>query len=213
MLMCLQNIVGLVIEAFLVGTVFVKLTRPKLRAQTLKFSKYAVICKRNNEMCLMFRIGNTRERSRIMDVKLICQLVCSKKTKEGELNNYATSLKVQVDDCDGDLLLIWPITVVHRIDKNSPFFNMSAIELSRSEFEIIVSLEGIIEGTDKSTQATTSYLSNEIIWGHTFEPLMRMGKQNNGYVVHFAKFDNIMIAEYPMCSAADLDKAKINGFT
>ncbi|KAJ8976449.1 hypothetical protein NQ317_000190 [Molorchus minor] len=57
-LMCIQNITGLIIEAFLVGIVFAKMTRPKLRTQTLKFSKYAVIHMFDNTLCISFRAGH-----------------------------------------------------------------------------------------------------------------------------------------------------------
>lgn len=45
--MCVQCIMGVLIQAFMVGIVFAKLSRPKKRAQTLLYSRNAVICHRN----------------------------------------------------------------------------------------------------------------------------------------------------------------------
>ncbi|XP_055309880.1 inward rectifier potassium channel irk-1-like, partial [Sitodiplosis mosellana] len=42
--LCIQCILGVLIQAFMVGIVFAKLSRPKKRAQTLLFSRNAVIC-------------------------------------------------------------------------------------------------------------------------------------------------------------------------
>jgi potassium inwardly-rectifying channel subfamily J, other len=50
-LLCLQSITGVFIQAFMVGIVFAKLSRPKKRAQTLLFSRNAVICHRDGVPC------------------------------------------------------------------------------------------------------------------------------------------------------------------
>ena len=47
---------------------------------------------------------------------------------------------------------------------------MGPRELFKSRFEIIVTLEGIIEATGNTTQARTSYLPNEVRWGHRLAP-------------------------------------------
>lgn len=40
------------------------------------------------------------------------------------------------------LLIIWPVIVIHEIDKNSPFWRMSKADLERENFELIIVLEG-----------------------------------------------------------------------
>ena len=42
------------------GVVFAKLAKPKHRSETVMFSKSAVICKRDDEYCLVFRVGDMR---------------------------------------------------------------------------------------------------------------------------------------------------------
>lgn len=48
----------------------------------------------------------------------------------------------------------------------SPFWTASASDLLNEQFEIIVMLEGTVESTGQSSQARTSYLPSEILWGH-----------------------------------------------
>ena len=55
------------------GLVFAKLSRPKKRAETLLFSKNAVICKRDDELCLLFRVGDMRK-SHIVEVTFLFAL-------------------------------------------------------------------------------------------------------------------------------------------
>jgi len=43
------------------GLVFAKLSRPKKRAQTLMFSKRAVICPRDGQLYFLFRVGDMRK--------------------------------------------------------------------------------------------------------------------------------------------------------
>lgn len=56
----------------MVGVVFSKISRPKKRTQTLMFSKYAVICQRDGQLCLMLRVGDMRKVT-----ILILQLIAS----------------------------------------------------------------------------------------------------------------------------------------
>jgi len=58
------------------------------------------------------------------------------------LNNFQTELCVNADGCDGNLFFIWPMTIVHKIDPDSPFYHLSASDLLQERFEIVVILEG-----------------------------------------------------------------------
>ena len=48
------------IHVFIEGLIFAKLARPKKRAETLMFSKRACICKRDNQLVLLMRVGDMR---------------------------------------------------------------------------------------------------------------------------------------------------------
>ena len=60
---------------------------------------------------------------------------------------------------------------------------MSASEMAHDKFEIVVGLEGTIESTSNTFQARTSYLPDEILWGHRFEPMVLYRKDHNKYQV------------------------------
>lgn len=83
------------IQAFMVGVVFAKLSRPKKRTQTLLFSRHAVISHRDGMPCLMFRVGDMRK-SHIIEAHVRAQLIKHKITREGEsLPFFQTELKVR----------------------------------------------------------------------------------------------------------------------
>ncbi|XP_075973667.1 G protein-activated inward rectifier potassium channel 3-like isoform X4 [Anticarsia gemmatalis] len=205
-IMCLQSIVGVMIQAFMVGIVFAKMTRPKHRTQTLLFSKYAVVCQRDGELCLMFRVGDLRK-SHIIGASVRAQLIRSRTTKEGEvLSHYQTELELNADGCDSNLFFIWPITMVHKINADSPFYGVSAADVLQERFEIVVILEGTIESTGQTTQARSSYTTSEIMWGHRFVPLVTYNRERQGYEVDYSKFDETSQVDTPLCSAKELDE-------
>ncbi|CAH2239810.1 jg20743 [Pararge aegeria aegeria] len=205
-IMCLQSIVGVMIQAFMVGIVFAKMTRPKHRTQTLLFSKYAVVCQRDGELSLMFRVGDLRK-SHIIGASVRAQLIRSRTTKEGELlSHYQTELELNADGCDSNLFFIWPITMVHRINANSPFYGVSAADVLQEKFEIVVILEGTIESTGQTTQARSSYTTSEIMWGHRFLPLVSYNRERQGYEVDYSKFEETTQVDTPLCSAKELDE-------
>lgn len=184
------------------------MSRPKKRTQTLLFSRHAVVCLRDGQLALMFRVGDMRK-SHIIGATVRAQLIRTRRTKEGEeLAQSQWELDVGTDDGDNNLFFIWPMTVVHRITEASPLFSLSAADLidskSENRFEIVVILEGTIESTGQTTQARSSYLPSEILWGHRFEPMVAYNKERQAYEVNYSLFNNTRIVDTPLCSARDL---------
>ncbi|RZF35426.1 hypothetical protein LSTR_LSTR006970 [Laodelphax striatellus] len=203
--MCLQSITGVMIQAFMVGIIFAKMARPKQRTQTLLFSRNAVICQRDGQMCLMFRVGDMREKSHLISSSVRAQLIRPHQTKEGEyLAPFLCDLKLQTDEYDSDVFLIWPMIVFHKIDATSPLFALSAADMIHEKFEIVVILEGTTESTGQTTQARTSYLPGEILWGHRFEPIVTYNKERLAYQVDYSLFHNTYQVDTPLCSAHQL---------
>ena len=110
-------------------------------------------------------------------------------------------------NADGHLFLVWPMILEHRIDNRSPFWQMSADDLMRQEFELIVMLEGIVESTGMTTQARTSYVPGEILWGHRFRRLVAFQKDDGAYTVDFSLFNVTYPVPTPTCSARELELA------
>ncbi|XP_063798253.1 G protein-activated inward rectifier potassium channel 4-like [Pseudophryne corroboree] len=144
-----QSIVGSMIDALMVGCMFVKISRPKKRAQTLMFSQNCVVCPRDERLCLMFRIGDLRD-SHMVDAKIRAKLIKSRQTYEGEfLPLEQSEINLGYETGEDRLFLVEPQVICHAIDENSPFWEMGPQQLMREQFEIIVILEGIVEATGK----------------------------------------------------------------
>ena len=105
-------------------------------------------------------------------------------------------------DMEGDedcLLLIWPTTVVHVIDQDSPFYHMSAKDFYRKHYEVIVCLEGIVEPTGMSIQARSSYLGDEILWGYRFCNVLHFS--DGCYRIDYSAFNKVEKVETSVASA------------
>lgn len=146
-ILMVQSILGSIIDALMVGCMFVKISRPQQRAQTLIFSKHCVICERDEKLCMLFRIGDLRA-SHMVDAKIRAKLIKSRQTKEGEFIPLEQSEINLGYDTGGDrLLLVEPQTITHVINENSPFWEVGSDRMKRGTFEIIVILEGIVEAS------------------------------------------------------------------
>lgn len=201
-----QCILGTIMQGIMSGIIFTKMTLPNKRAQTVMFSKNAVISLRDGFLCLMFRVGDLRK-DHIFETEIKVLLVRTLRTFEGEvLNLHRTPLDVRVDGCEDDVLLMWPVIVTHKIDEKSPLYYITPQRLKYDAFEIIVTVEGSIESTGQSMQAKSSYLPSEVLWGFRFEPLLRFDKYRCEYGVDFSKFENVYVDDTPFCAPRDLVK-------
>ncbi|PIO75937.1 inward rectifier potassium channel [Teladorsagia circumcincta] len=164
---CLQAVCGLLIQSFMVGLVFAKLARPKKRAETIIFSEKAVICLRDGQLCFLCRVGDMRN-THLVEAHVRLQFISDRETAEGEIEPlHQFEMKVGPTITDDDrLFLVWPTTLCHVINKDSPLYEYTASSLLSAQFEIICLLEGIVESTGMTAQAKTSYLPCEILWGH-----------------------------------------------
>jgi potassium inwardly-rectifying channel subfamily J len=203
-LMSLQSVLGCLIQAFMVGLVFSKLSRPSSRSKTVIFSENAVIAQRNRRLCLIFRIGDLRNENFILGTSISAKLLRRRITQEGELYEEMHMLKVLPDtNAENCVFFVWPLDIIHIIDEESPLYDLSASQLAKEKFEIIVLMEGCTETTSMNFQARTSYLPSEILWGHRFEPLMLYRKDTSSRAKAFLKVLHLQSQHCFICCPSD----------
>ncbi|XP_061080033.1 inward rectifier potassium channel 2-like [Conger conger] len=202
-----QSIVGCIIDAFIIGAVMAKMAKPKKRNETLVFSHNATIALRDGKLCLMWRVGNLRK-SHLVEAHIRAQLLKSRTTAEGEFIPLdQVDIDVGFDSGLDRIFLVSPITIVHEIDEDSPFYDMSKQDLDSSEFEIVVILEGMVEATAMTTQCRSSYVASEVLWGHRFEPVLF--EQRSYYKVDYSRFHKTYeVPSTPLCSAREFAEKK-----
>ena len=135
-------------------------------------------------------------------------LIKRRTTQEGEvIPLYQYDLQLgETGETDDRLFMVWPIIVEHRINEDSPFWDMSADALQQEVFELVVVLEGIVESTGMTAQARTSYLPNEILWGHRFERLVTYRRDSSQYLIDYSRFHSTVAVDMPPYSAKQLSE-------
>jgi potassium inwardly-rectifying channel subfamily J len=172
LIISMQGIVGVVINAAMAGIIFSKFTIPANRAETIVFSKYATVTMRNGCLFLLCRVADLRTKSLLEATVRMFYFENQEVTHDGltkPCDMKEIKCGVQVDGTQSRLLLIWPTVISHKIDECSPLFEMNPTDLNASDFELVVTFSGQIEETGKHIQVRTSYLPNEIFWGYNFD--------------------------------------------
>ena len=203
-IMMVQSSMGVLLQSFMVGVVFAKISRPKKRTETLIWSREAVICLRDGQMTLQCRVGDMRK-SHIVEAHVRMYLIKKRVTLEGEvLPLHTYDMNVGFDKGVDRLFLIWPLVIEHIIDEQSPLYQISRADLVKQRFELVVILEGIIESTGMTTQARTSYLPSEVLWGYRFERLVTFQRDDGLYRIDYSRFNLTYPVDMTTCSAKDL---------
>ena len=207
---------GSFIAATLLGIVFAKASRPKKRSRTVLFSEKAVIGKRDDRLCLMFRVSDLRD-SQLVECHIQVEMFYTRETEEGELPYFHERLRIgngineEEDDVQFYTFMIIPNTIAHVINKGSPLYGMSSLDMLKANVELVVILEGVIESTGLTMQARTSYTGHEIVWGKNFAPLPRHNDilVKGELLVDFRHFNELVtVRNMPVCSAKDYERLK-----
>ena len=82
-------------------------------------------------------------------------------TDEGETIPYQLAdltVTTEIEEENDRVLILWPVTIGHKIDEDSPLYDMNPRDILNSQFEIIMTLEGVTEETGNTIQVRTLFL-------------------------------------------------------
>ena len=210
LLLVIQSVAGLIIDSFLLGLMFAKITRPRNRRKTIFFSKNAVIYTETvkkggslfecggrimekdvqQQRVLEFRIADVR-RSQVVEGHVRLQLYWYRETLSGgyELQQY--DLDVGYDTGRDRVFLLTPVSVYHYITQDSPLYQLTPDILTSSQLELVVVLEGIVEATGLTAQMLWSYTQDEIIFDKSFQPMTYYSETNREWNVNFSNLSSL----------------------
>ncbi|KAH9502906.1 G protein-activated inward rectifier potassium channel 1 [Bulinus truncatus] len=205
-LMYLQVVLGFLIETFMLGLIIVKIARPKYRANTILFSKYATVCQEDGKLVLQIRVGDLRK-SHLVDASITGMIIRRHRTPEGAYYPlYQFRCDFSANEMGDQVFLLWPIVLTHTIDKSSPLYSFRPADLNSDKFELIVYLTGTVESTGEVCQARSSYLPKEILWGFRFERVEEYDRSRQRWQIDFAGFDDVIHCQNICHSAKELDE-------
>lgn len=174
-LLMIQSALSVIIQAFMGGLFFAKLSLPRRRSETIVFSNKAVLSARDGYACFMCRVCD-QQKTHIVQANFKMYLLQSKWTNEGELIPWF-SQELKITNGRNNMLYL-PIILEHRIDSRSPLYSLMTSYksthdfLTQAQFEIMVIIQGTIESTGASLHKQTSYTPDEIYADHFFVPMI-----------------------------------------
>ncbi|XP_017033891.1 inward rectifier potassium channel irk-1 [Drosophila kikkawai] len=205
-LFVMQMLSAALIEGIMVSVIYAKTARPARQMTKLKFSDKAVICYRDEQLCLLFRVCDPREQQSI-ESKIRVYMIVDKRTREGEVIKTHTELKLEGN---GEQIIVWPDVVCHVIDETSPLYQYTNAKLfNAAQFELYVSIVGTSPATAQMTEAKTSYLPREIFWGQRFVNIIHYDAQNERYFVDYENFNRTISVDMPIKLATTNDQLKL----
>ncbi|KAG9464004.1 hypothetical protein GDO78_020657 [Eleutherodactylus coqui] len=197
-LVTLQSVFSCIIDTFIIGAAMTKMATARKRAQTIRFSYFALVGVRDGKLCLMWRIGDFRP-NHVVEGNVRAQLLrYNEDHQKGIVMEYKDLTLV-----NEQIILVTPVTVVHVIDQDSPFYALDRKAVASDRFEILVTFVYTGDSTGTSHQSRTSYLPREILWGFRFNNILEAKKKY--YKVDCEQFEEITEYYAPFCSAKQLD--------
>ncbi|HTW27454.1 MAG TPA: ion channel [Acetobacteraceae bacterium] len=180
-LMTVEALLNIVVVAVATGLVFSRVSRPTAR---VLFSDAAVVTPMNGVPTLMIRIANER-RNRILQAEVGMTALRNEVTTEGAFMRRFYDMPLLRSRTP---VFALTFTVMHRLDETSPLYGATAESLVADDVEIVVTLTGTDETMSQTIHARTSYVAEDIRFGHRFADMF--GRTPDGRsAIDFRRFD------------------------
>lgn len=181
-LVTIESATGLFATALLTGLVFAKFARPSAR---VVFSDKILLTKSNGADALTLRLGNIRT-NQVYEGRAQMTLLRDETTAEGERLRRLVDLKL-VRNQTPLFTLSW--TLFHMIDESSPFYGMSIEQIHGTNWEVVVTFNGLDQDMGQMIVSHTMYNSKRIVPARKFADMIHLDKDTR--IIDFSKLNEI----------------------
>ena len=157
-----ESIIGLIIFAFITGLLYGRFSKPK---SNIRFSKFLVLNKHNDQRAIMFKLMN-RRKSMVILPKISASLALKTTDKDGVLKNNFFSLKLEREQITY-LPTTW--TIVHYINQDSPLYTYSDEQLVNLKAEILILISYQDDSFNQELHQPHSFILENIKVGFKFK--------------------------------------------
>lgn len=196
-----QDLFSCFLDTIIIGIVLAKMASARKRAQTVGFSKFAVVNLRDGVLCLSWRLGDFRG-NHILEGVVTAQLVRCMKRPQGFIAWSYQDLQIE----EPEIALTTPVTIIHKLEPGSPLYSLDPDELLEENFDLVVSFTYTGDSTGMLHQTRTIYTPADIRWGQRFKDILNVGKKH--YKVDYAFFNKTTWVPVPMLSAEALNRKR-----
>lgn len=180
----IEATVGVISFAFVTGLIYGRFSKPH---SNIRFSKKILLCKHNGQDALMFRVLSSRNGMALLP-KARVSISVAKMQSNGVIKNEFYALKLERNSITY-LPTTW--TLVHIINKESPFYGYTRTEIEKWQAEILILFSYQDEYYNDELHQAYSYTINDLKVGYRFEKAFYY--DNNGQtILDHSKFDNLI---------------------
>jgi inward rectifier potassium channel len=178
-----EALIGLLSFALATGLLYGRFSRPKA---FLKFSENAVIAPFKDGIAFMFRLVPYKNNNLTdAEVKVTLAMMVE---EDGRQVNKFFNLKLELEKVNA-LSLNW--TVVHLINEDSPFYDLSQEDIIAAKGEIIVFIRAFDDLFSNTVVARSTYIGEEIIFGAKFLPMFYRDEKGGTTVLNMEKLNDV----------------------
>ena len=183
----LESATGLMVFAIITGLLYGRFAKPSMR---LLYSKNALIAPFKDGWAMMFRVTNIR-RSLLIAMSANVAISIRDVLKGADKREYYR-LPLQLSNIE---FFPGSWTLVHPIDKDSPFNKIDLHNLEKEDFEIIIQIKGFDETFGQTVHSHYSYITEELVVGAKFRLAYEFDENGQSYLP-VDKFNDFDIVEY-----------------
>ncbi|XP_068434462.1 inward rectifier potassium channel 16-like [Clinocottus analis] len=194
-----QDVFSCLLDTIIIGIVVAKMASARKRAQTVGFSRCAVVNLRDGKLCLSWRLGDFRG-NHILDGVARAMFVRYVKQPLGSIVMSYQDLHIH----NKDIVLATPATIIHKLEPGSPLYSLGPDDLLGDNFELVMSFTYTEDSTGMLSQTRTSYTPADIHWGQRFQEMLKLDKRH--YKVDYALFNVTTSVPVPLLSAEEFDR-------
>ena len=160
----IEAFVGFLSFSLATGLLYGRFSRPQSK---MLFADYLVYSKYEEGYSLKFKLTNHRDVV-LQDVEAKVLVMFNETDETGVTSRRYYQLPLTLPRVE-IMALTW--TLVHKIDKESPFWNKSQEDIIQQQPEFLVLVNGFDEVYSERTRARKSYIADDIIWNKNFETI------------------------------------------
>ncbi|UJF30917.1 ion channel [Kaistella sp. 97-N-M2] len=180
-----EAFLGLLGFAIATGLFYGRFSRPRA---FLKFSRIALIVPFQETTALMFRMAPYKN-NLLTDANIVLTCAVEDVEEDGTSKSKFFTLETELSKIN-TLSLNW--TVVHKIDENSPFFDLTEEDFKTLDIEIFAHVRAFDEVFSNTVVQRTSYVSreNEILFAEKFNLMYAPSRDQKTTILNLDLIDS-----------------------
>ena len=159
-----EAFVGFLSFSLATGLLYGRFSRPTSK---LMFSDNLLYTKYRDGHGLMLKIANERN-SVLLEVEAMLIATFDQMTEDGEIKKRYYRLPLELNRIE---MMTFSWTLVHGIDKESPFYGMTEEDFMKAKPEFLVMIKGFSEVFGQYIHSRKSYTEDDMLWNKKFQAI------------------------------------------